>query len=107
MQRVVTTSSSSKKVLLFSCSCYFSRAHILRLLSSTGNRADEAKLSRISKFDKGMGALLSDVEASYESNVNNGDADYGDEDAPLQEYLLNPKTNALLTPHGSIALLER
>lgn len=75
----------------------------IRLCISTGNVAEQRKLVRIAQFDRGLSNLLSQVETSYEQ------ADYGDLDGdiPEDDYLIEDSTNAQITPHFAISLLQR
>lgn len=49
-----------------------------------------------------MDQLLDHVEQSYDGN-----ADYGDDDEANDNYLIEPQSGALLTPHFSVSLLYR
>ena len=73
------------------------------LFVEQGNIAEQRKLIKIGNFDRGMADLLSQVETSY------NEADYGDPDDDLDELdcMLESSTNALLTPHFAISLLQR
>ncbi|ORY81751.1 hypothetical protein BCR35DRAFT_303884 [Leucosporidium creatinivorum] len=73
------------------------------LFVEEGNISEQRKLVRIANFDKGISDLLNQVETSYEQ------ADYGDldDDAPEADYLIENSTNAQVTPHFAISLLQR
>lgn len=49
-----------------------------------------------------MEDLLDHVEQNFDEN-----ADYGDDDESPEDYLLDPSTGALLTPHFAVSLLYR
>ncbi|KAL8293622.1 hypothetical protein RQP46_000323 [Phenoliferia psychrophenolica] len=72
------------------------------LFVQEGSYSDERKIARIREFDNKMTELLHAVDAQY------SDGDYGaDDDDETEAYYIEPSTNALLTPHFSVALLYR
>lgn len=67
-----------------------------------GNKSEEKKIMQIQKFDEEMDQLLHQVKAAYDEDFGD-DFDFKDPNS----FLLEPSTNALLTPHFSVSLLYR
>ncbi|KAI5479849.1 endoribonuclease Dicer [Pseudohyphozyma bogoriensis] len=70
------------------------------LFVQEGNPSDARKIAKIREFDQKVGKLLAGVQEAY-------DADYGDDAEEQPTYLVEPSTNAVLTPHFAVSLLYR